>query len=285
MKTEVIVSDRPVRVYLHDGLQYIEGRIGSEYSVRLVNTTGSRVKAVVSIDAINALDGSSATGDPTEAGYVIGPWQTYLCRGFRADKDTVGAFKFGEKKGSYAESKGEATNCGVIGVRWYSEKEAAPKVIEKHIHHDHWHDHPWYWEWPYTRQYRPYRPYIGDPLWLADQSTTYGSSEPTYSCSAGDTGGVLRGGGTQMRSASQVQAMGLSNEADFNLGTQWGDAIKDAVTTTEFEVGKLLEEVVYYYTDKAGLEKAGIQLVPEKKVAMPRPFKDKFCEPPVGWKA
>lgn len=273
MKTEIQVNGRPVRVYSHGGLSYLEGREGSVYTIKLVNTTGNRIKAVVSVDSLNVVDGKVASGGPEEAGYVLNPWQAYDVKGFRYDNGTVAAFTFGKKESSYAAGKGEIANCGVIAVRYFSEKQKpAPQVIEKHIHYyPIW---PYYWEWenpkPYRRDYIWYSTTVND----APELTT------SYSCSTGSS----TGSGTLRSTDINMVQCSLSNSADFNLGTQWGAAINDSVTETSFEVDRLIEETTFYYSDKAGLEKAGIKLIPERQVVLPRAFNGKFCEPPVGWK-
>jgi hypothetical protein len=67
---------------------------------------------------------------------------------------------------------------------------------------------------------------------------------------------------------------------DYNLGTKFGNAKKDVVTNTTFDVDEQVAQLEIYYTDRDGLEKAGIEV--DKKVtavAHPKAFGG-FCQPP-----
>ena len=67
---------------------------------------------------------------------------------------------------------------------------------------------------------------------------------------------------------------------DYNLGTKFGSTQSDAVTEVEFENGVLLAELYIYYTDRAGLVKAGIDVGKKPKVVIhPQAFTG-FCQPP-----
>ena len=57
--------------YPHHGDTWVSGTPGNRYGVRLTNTTGERVLAVLSVDGVNAVSGQTAS--PAQAGYVLGP--------------------------------------------------------------------------------------------------------------------------------------------------------------------------------------------------------------------
>jgi hypothetical protein len=54
---------------------------------------------------------------------VVDPYSKVEIKGFRYSDDNVGAFEFTRKKDndSYAATKGNQKNCGVIGFRLYNE--------------------------------------------------------------------------------------------------------------------------------------------------------------------
>src|SRR5688500_14253197 len=73
--------------YPHRGRSYQPGEPGHRYAVRLTNTTGERVLVVLSVDAVNAVDGRTA--QPTQAGYVLAPWQSTEATCWRKSMDHV----------------------------------------------------------------------------------------------------------------------------------------------------------------------------------------------------
>ena len=50
-------------VHRHRGRQYVVGQPGNEYAIRIRNTTGGRVLAVVSVDGVNVVTGETAAPD------------------------------------------------------------------------------------------------------------------------------------------------------------------------------------------------------------------------------
>lgn len=108
----------------HAGEAWIAGRPGHHYAVRLTNTTGERVLAVVSVDGINAVTGQTA--DPSQAGYVLAPWQSTEITGWRKSLDDVARFVFTELPDSYAARTGRRDHIGVIGVAAFRERRRAP---------------------------------------------------------------------------------------------------------------------------------------------------------------
>lgn len=112
--------DEPVLdVHRHRGRAWIAGEPGHRYSIRLANTTGERVLVVLSVDGVNAVSGESA--DPSQAGYVLGPWQTTEVHGWRKSLDDVAQFVFTDLPDSYAARTGRPDNVGVIGIAVFRE--------------------------------------------------------------------------------------------------------------------------------------------------------------------
>jgi hypothetical protein len=87
--------------------------------------------------------------------------------------------------------------------------------------------------------------------------------------------------------SANLKACSLSGDdaevTDYNLGTKFGDRKSDSVRTVEFEVGRLITQLEIYYTDREGLENAGIDLDKKPSVAVypnhPQAFGG-FCQPP-----
>ncbi|PRH82917.1 hypothetical protein [Arenimonas caeni] len=108
----------------HRGKQWIEGRPGHRYALRLQNLTGQRVLAVVSVDGVNVISGETAgTG---QAGYVLEPWQSLEVAGWRKSLSEVAGFHFTDLPDSYAARTGRPGNVGVIGVAAFRERQHRP---------------------------------------------------------------------------------------------------------------------------------------------------------------
>ncbi|WP_334179274.1 hypothetical protein [Pseudoxanthomonas sp.] len=120
---DVSVVDRDTGEWLarhpHRGDLWIAGTPGHRYSVRLTNTTGERVLVVLSVDGVNAITGQTA--NPSQAGYVLEPWQTTDVTGWRKSMDDVAQFVFTDLGDSYAARTGRPRNVGVIGVAAFRE--------------------------------------------------------------------------------------------------------------------------------------------------------------------
>ena len=113
----------PIR---HRGQDWIEGAPGHRYSVRLTNTTGARVLVVLSVDGVNAVTGETA--HPSQAGYVLGPWESAEINGWRKSLDDVAQFVFTDLPDSYAARTGRPDNVGVIGVAVFEEARPVYEV-------------------------------------------------------------------------------------------------------------------------------------------------------------
>ncbi|QDH71108.1 hypothetical protein [Marilutibacter alkalisoli] len=125
---EVTVVDRDLGdwlpVYRRRGESWVAGTPGHRYGVRLANTTGQRVLVVLSVDGINAVSGETA--DPSQAGYVLGPWQSTEITGWRKSLGDVAQFVFTDHRDSYASRTGRPRNVGVIGIAAFTEVAPMP---------------------------------------------------------------------------------------------------------------------------------------------------------------
>ena len=110
--------------YAGRGQLWIAGTPGHRYSVRLTNTTGERVLVVLSVDGVNAVTGQDAS--PSQAGYVLDPWETAEIAGWRKSLDDVAQFVFTDLPDSYAARTGRPDNVGVIGIAVFRERQVRP---------------------------------------------------------------------------------------------------------------------------------------------------------------
>ena len=112
--------------YRHRGERWIAGTPGHRYGVRLANTTGERVLVVLSVDGVNAVSGETAS--PSQAGYVLDPWESAEIDGWRKSLDDVAQFVFTDLPDSYAARTGRPDDVGVIGIAVF--REARPIALE-----------------------------------------------------------------------------------------------------------------------------------------------------------
>ena len=124
----------------------LRGEIGREFTLQFKNNTADRVLARFSVDGLSVLDGKSA--DKDSSGYICDAYSSIEIAGWRTSLEEVRKFEFSSKGKSYAgKTTDNTTNCGVIGVQVYSEKQPKVKIVEKHIHHHHDH-YPDPYPWP-----------------------------------------------------------------------------------------------------------------------------------------
>lgn len=106
--------------YPHRGRVYVPGEPGHRYAVRLTNQTGERVLVVLSVDGVNAVSGQTAS--PSQAGYVLAPWESTEIAGWRKSLDDIAQFYFTDLPDSYAARTGRPDNVGVIGIAVFRER-------------------------------------------------------------------------------------------------------------------------------------------------------------------
>ena len=257
-QVDILVNQKPVRQYFHNGRTYIEAKIGSEYSIRIKNNSYSRKMAVVTADGVNVVSGE-AQSSGVGRGYIIRGMDSIQINGFRKDLNEVGAFKFCAKSNAYCNEKGLAGNNGVIGVRIYDEK-TAPIMVGGY-------------DWSEITNINNDSGYIVTQYpAVYYSSTTTDSPQLGFQCSTSAM--------NCLRSAPMPQ-----NTPDFNAATSWGQKIKDSAIEVSFEENpNSYEEFSIFYGLKRDLQKIGICF--EKKTAVskehPKAF-GVFCQPPSGW--
>lgn len=189
-------TGREMPLYETRGRAYIAGEPGHRYSINLVNRSGERVLAVLSVDGVNAVTGQSA--NPQQSGYVLAPYQTTEVTGWRKSHNQVAQFVFTAPWDSYASRTGRPQNVGVIGVAVF--REARPI---------------WY---PQEDQISRRDEGRMQPRYERDRAL--GQSAPAPSASTGAAGELAKRGGYADQSS--------------DLGTAHGDREWSQVRTTEF---------------------------------------------------
>jgi hypothetical protein len=289
-EVEVVVNGVPLREYAHAGRYYVEGRQGDRYALRVRNNTGSRVEVVASVDGLDVVDGKKADW-VGKRGYVIGPWQTYDIEGFRLDMGRVAAFRFSSVADSYAASKGDTRNVGVIGVAFFAER---PRPV------------------PVPRPVRPtYRD--GDVRYgetrqkSQDERATAAEAAPPAdapAASASVGGGRLggEGGATGYGHAGpgpsrDAVADRLESRSRPGLGTEFGESRSSGVVETTFRRASAstpTQVVSVFYNDHDGLLAMGVPVDEPwacdthlRATANPFPANPPvrhFATPPAGWR-
>ena len=102
------------------GDDWVAGRPGDRYAVRLTNRSGARVLVVLSIDGVNAVSGETAATGQT--GYVLAPYQATEINGWRKSLTESAAFYFTALPDSYAARTDRPDNVGVIGAAVFRER-------------------------------------------------------------------------------------------------------------------------------------------------------------------
>jgi hypothetical protein len=115
-------SGETVPTYAKGDRYYVQGNAGERYIIRIVNPTGNRVEAVVTVDGLDVVDGEP--GDLRKRGYVVPPYGETRIEGFRTSTEDVATFRFSTVDDSYAGKKGKARNVGVVAVALFEERAA-----------------------------------------------------------------------------------------------------------------------------------------------------------------
>jgi len=294
---DVLVNGKSVVKYPWRDHVFLEGREGTEYTIRFRNNSSNRVLAVMSVDGLSIMNGEEA--DLDGMGYVVEPWTTLDVPGWRLDNEAVASFKFGKRGKAYADKKGKGGNVGVIGCAVFKSKDF---------------DFGGFRIDPYTGPLRSTKDVVGKTTvtWtdssLVDSSTscTYStcdshtstngnSSEMAVAASSGDT---ITLGSTESLSSYYVDSDTSTSrgapsgivEVDpspQHLGTEFGKRRRDVVQEVVFNRADK-PEVIFelHYDSRKGLEQRGIK-VGKKPRHVARAFKGSKgmgCKPPAGWR-
>jgi len=305
----VLVDGAPARTYMHDGETYVLGQLGSHYTLRVMNHTGRRMEAVVSVDGRDAIDGRPADWR-SKRGYLVPAWGSIDIEGWRISHSQAAAFRFSSVPDSYAARTGSARDVGVIGVAVFPERTLPPRVYRVP---------------PPYRPYRPYPPYPYDRYddYRGDAESSSGApapgikreekggsdaapapSTPPSASPPRDAAGEP-GSGAYGKGRSGAESQPFANRSRPGLGTEYGEAVNSQIYEVEFiRANPSTPSTVLgvRYNDREGLLAMGIPVDSYydqtcydgsgytydegdiRRTADPFPVADRrFAAPPPGW--
>jgi len=253
-----------VPVHQHDGKLWIAGNPGDRYAIQVVNKTGRRVLAVVSVDGVNVVSGETA--HPDQTGYVFRPRQSFEITGWRKSRDEVAAFYFTALPDSYAARTDRPGNVGVIGLALFQEQ--APPMIRPH---------PPIAPAPQLPGMSSEAPASRDGA--SGNTTELRSNAPAPASPAqAETRGSARnapaGSPGEARAAERAQdAAPAQRLARERIGTGHGERERSVVSYTDFKraTSTPVETITLHYDRLENLVARGI-VVGRTPVAEPRPF-------------
>jgi hypothetical protein len=254
---QVLIGGAPARTFRHDGGTFVLGYLGERYTLRVVNHSGRRVEAVVSVDGRDVVDGKPADWRERR-GYLVPAWSSVDIDGWRLSQQEAAAFRFSSVSESYAAKTGNGREVGVIGVAIFPER--------------------WY---PPPRP-QPLYPAPGNDGLRSDlEKQRRGSPAPEAEQGA-------------PAPAAPASPLALKSAERPGLGTEFGEAVSSRVTEVPFERAHERPEVVIgaRYDDRAGLLALGIEVdggaISEtelRRSAEPFPVVERdYATPPPGWR-
>lgn len=262
------------RVWRHAGKLYVAGQPGARYGLRVTNNSGGRILAVMSVDGVNILTGETAASD--QAGYVVGPHETYDINGWRKSNNEVAAFNFAPLAGSYAAQTGRPDNVGVIGVAAFRERVAAPLAVSPAAVGESR-------RWNETRRAPPpQRLQPRSPTVVADTPSIPPLPVPPVERRVGQSAPTVTPAPADMARGEAIAAQSAK------LGTGHGAREWSSITAVDFERASPYPQYVYRleYDSRARLIASGVIPRPLPSPPAPSPFpgdrKGYVPDPPYG---
>jgi hypothetical protein len=264
---QVDVLDRDsgdtLHVWRDHGRPVIAGRPGARYAVRLVNTSGERVLAVVAIDGVNVVSGETA--GVGQRGYVLEPWQRTEITGWRKSDDEVAAFEFTSLADSYAARTGRPLDVGVIGVAVFREKQR-PVVPDERI-----------------GMAAPAQPLMG----AARDAAAPAPAPPTSTASAGAAAPMQKALAENAAAPGEARASDSARYREARsepLGTGHGARESSYASYTSFERESSNPNEVdsVWYDSYRNLVARGVIPAPRPIAVEPQPFPNQFVPDPAG---
>jgi hypothetical protein len=127
-EAQILVDGVPAPTFWHEGESYVLGHTGQRYVIRVLNHSGRRIEAVVSVDGRDVVDGKN--GDfQHKRGYLVPAWGQVDIDGWRLSESQAAAFRFSSVADSYAARTGNAREVGVIGVAVFPERIYRPRPV------------------------------------------------------------------------------------------------------------------------------------------------------------
>jgi len=298
----VLVDGAPARSFDYGGETHLLGALGARYTLRVVNHTGRRIEAVVSVDGRDAIDGKSADVR-NKRGYLVPAWGAVDIDGWRLSRAEVAAFRFSSVADSYAARTGNAREVGVIGVAVFPERYLAPRPVyaPPRVPYD---PAPWGYERGYDKGYGSApraENYGGDePQGLSGGGSSKAKrARPPAPSSTAEAAPPAAASGRGSLDDSLAQRESSTDPAPHRrpgLGTEFGEAVTSPVREVSFARANPSHPAVVLgarYNDRQGLLALGINVdgwyagdddLSWRQSATPFPAStDRYATPPAGW--
>lgn len=260
---DVCINGTKVKEHYHrDENVYIEGRRGSEFTLKFRNKTADKVLVVLSVDGLSVMDGKPASNKA--GGYICEPFDTIVVPGWRIDNNKIAKFQFqpqGDRDNkTYVEelaSEGfnvDPDNQGVIGIMVF--KQVPPPTPVQHVYYYQHYNEPYYGA------------YAGNNLTRgADMGV--GDSEVYNTC-----GGLVLASNMMSKNLSggQTSIACSASTGQSSLGTAFGEEEKFRTSQTDFKRATIESWTgAIFYDTRSNLQKKGI-VFEEVTVRTPNPF-------------
>lgn len=269
---QVLVDGAPAPTYSHRGGTYLLGELGSRYVLRVVNHTGRRAEAVVSVDGRDVIDGKPADFR-NKRGYLVPAYGSVDIDGWRVSQAEAAAFRFSSVRDSYAARTGSAREVGVIGVAMFPERPPVARVIPRPE------PRPWWAPGPLSRRKSA----------AADEAGAPPASEAPAAPPAPSASAERSGSGAASAPAPAMRP---------GLGTEYGEALASHIREVTFVRADAQHPVAVLglrYDDREGLLALGIDLGERwpdqygeaylRGTADPFPVVHRqYAAPPPGWR-
>jgi hypothetical protein len=253
---EILVHGSSAKEYYHKGKNYIEGKKGSHFSLRMKNNSNGKALFIPTVDGLSIISGKE--GSFKSQGYIVNAYDSVTIDGWRTSDEKVSQFYFSTPEKSYATKVNKGGNLGVIGCAVYKEKERI-EVTQKVIH-----------EYIFP---------VPDP-----KPYQFPNNGPWYSYTCSGLGSSDVQSLNTMTCASALSADGTSGQTRSAqaLGTGFGEDKYSPITKVDFErADKVAEVFSIYYNTKEKLEELGVEFKKPVYVAPSAfPNEDGYCERP-----
>lgn len=252
---DVLVHGKPAPMHYDVRGVFIEGKPGTEYTLRIKNNGSSRILAVPTVDGLNVINGKPGTFSDT--GYVIDGYSSVDIDGWRVSNDKVRRFYFTAPQDSYAMKRDKGENLGVIGVAVFWERFNAQEMMDRIKELEEKNRQPVHYYrngWP---NHTPFIYTVGGNI----TNTSYSLSNSSNTSNTLDV--------KSMRSAINQ-----------DIGTGWGQEKQSRVVDTHFDRDTdSMQLFEIRYNTREQLKKAGIA-TDEDVMQIASSFPAEFCPPP-----
>jgi hypothetical protein len=276
----ILVNQKPISEYYHEGNFFVEGRKGSQYELFFRNHSAIRVLVIASVDGLSVMNGKPAGAEGP--GYVVEPRGYLSVPGWTKDNSEVNAFYFSSIPKSYSSRTGQGSNnVGVVGAMVFPEHQKP----QWHQTYDSYHLNGLNG----FKKTQPIRRYGASGQSAASGLNSLGSwtasGFETTSLNAQNAGMEVNTsarsftGAGATGSISAAAAMPVANA----VGTGWGHEMDFKTTNVIFEKASAnpVSTMAIFYDDRKGLVKRGVLIDYATNKPNPFPKTNRVgCEPP-----